>query len=63
MRARPFVVPFAFAVLIALTGVMAIDSVSPGVFAQDNAAAAAQGGVDGSVGLIPPGRKPRLTVA
>ena len=44
MRARSFVVPFAFAVLIALTGVVDFDPVSPGVFAQGNPAAAAQGG-------------------
>ena len=37
MRARSFVVPFAFAVLIALTGVIDFDPVSPGVFAQGNA--------------------------
>ena len=37
MRARSFVVPFAFAVLITLTGVIGFDPVSPGVFAQGNA--------------------------
>jgi hypothetical protein len=58
MRARSFVVPFAVAVLIALTGVIGFDPVSPGVFAQDNAAAAAQvgrGGRGGAVGQVPPG--------
>ena len=58
MRARSFVVPFAFAVLIALTGVIDFDPVSRGVSAQDNAAAAAQGGRGGrggAVGQLPPG--------
>ena len=52
MRARSFVVPFAFAVLIALTGVIDFDPVSRGVFAQDNAAAAAQGGRGGRGGAV-----------
>src|SRR5580765_686205 len=58
MRARSFVVPFVFAVLIALTGAIEFETLSPGVFAQDNAAAAAQGGRGGrggAVAQVPPG--------
>jgi hypothetical protein len=42
VRAKSFVVPFAFAVLVTLIGVVHFDPA--GVFAQDNAAVAAQGG-------------------
>jgi hypothetical protein len=57
MRARSFVVPFAVAVLIALTGVIDFDRGSSRAFAQDNAAAAAQGGRGrgAAVGQLPPG--------
>jgi hypothetical protein len=46
------VVPFACAVLITLIGVLDFNPVSPGVFAQDNAAAAAQGARGGRGGAV-----------
>jgi len=59
MRARSFLVPFAFAVLIMLTGVVGFDPVTRAVSAQGNAAAAAQGGRGGAVGQVPGGGRGR----
>jgi hypothetical protein len=57
MRARPFVVLFAFAGLITVAGTIYIGVVPTGVSAQDNAAPAAQGGRGrgGAVGQLPGG--------